>query len=113
MQARAVQAQFLANLRNAGNQQWASSKVGTGGTASFPAADPAYLNLASCSWPQNSPYSTDHYNGGIPWKQEEISSGDDLAPFPAEGSSRKRALPSDMGELQALALRMTKTEPKF
>nr|GLL33189.1 LOB domain-containing protein 16-like [Ipomoea trifida] len=88
MEARALQAQYLLNSMNAGNQ------VMVGGPAPFPAAD---LNGTN-------PSTVD---GGFLAPEMET------VPFPAEERSMQRASPSDVGELQALALRMTKTEPRL
>nr|GLL33188.1 LOB domain-containing protein 16-like [Ipomoea trifida] len=88
MEARALQAQYFLNSMNAGNQ------VMVGGPAPFPAVD---LNATN-------PSTVD---GGF-WAPEM-----EAVPFPAEERSMQRASPSDVGELQALALRMTKPKPSF
>ncbi|XP_031121122.1 LOB domain-containing protein CRL1-like [Ipomoea triloba] len=86
MEARALQAQYLLNSMNAPTM--------VGGQAPFPAAD---LNATN-------PSTVD---GGF-WALEM-----EAVRFPAEESSMQRASPSDVDELQALALRMTKPEPRF
>ncbi|XP_019188308.1 PREDICTED: LOB domain-containing protein 16-like [Ipomoea nil] len=101
MEARALQAQYLLNSMNAGNQ-WATTTVG-GLPEPFSAADQNATNPR---------YSVDHFNDGGFWPPE-MYTGEEAVLFPAEGSNMQRDSPSDLGELQVLALKMTKTEPRF
>nr|GMD27962.1 LOB domain-containing protein 16-like [Ipomoea batatas] len=94
MEARALQAQYFLNSMNAGNQ------VMVGGPAPFPAVDLNATNPSTVDDPST-------VDGGF-WAPEMEG-----VPFLAEESSMRRASPSDVGELQALALRITKTEPSF
>ncbi|XP_019188383.1 PREDICTED: LOB domain-containing protein 18-like [Ipomoea nil] len=95
MEARALHAQYLLNSMNA------RTPMLGGPPAPFPAID------QNATTPQ---YSVDHFNDGGFWPPE-MYTGEEAVPFSAEGSSMQRDSPWHVGELQALALKMTKTEP--
>nr|GMD23686.1 LOB domain-containing protein 16-like [Ipomoea batatas] len=93
LRAQVMEAKYLLNSMNA------TTMVG-GPPAPFPAADLNGTNPST--WPpQNS------VDGGF-WAPEM-----EAVRFPAEERSMQRASPSDVGELQASALRMTKPEPRI
>nr|GMD25103.1 LOB domain-containing protein 16-like [Ipomoea batatas] len=92
LRAQVMEAKYLLNSMNATTMvAWSKSTVSI---APFPAGDRNATNPSTV-------------DGGF-WAPEM-----EVVPFPAEESSMRRASPSDVGELQALALRITKTEPSF
>ncbi|XP_059318724.1 LOB domain-containing protein 16-like [Lycium ferocissimum] len=116
MQVKGQLAQSLLNsLRNSENSypQWPNNMAPSTGlmASSFPPNNnnnPTYT-VNSNSSPQSSLESLDHYNDGIN-NVQEIQSRDQVFYHQAYSSStgRKRPSQTELGELQALALRMMK-----
>lgn len=100
MQVKAQLAQNMMDSRNIENHQWTGN---TSGVASFPTTyNPAYMNPIS---PQSSLESADHNTDGM--NMQEIDSCRDGFSFQAYPNNKiKRPYNTDLGELQALALRM-------
>ncbi|OIT35195.1 PREDICTED: LOB domain-containing protein 16 [Nicotiana attenuata] len=115
MQVKAQAAQSLINnSRNSENTypQWPNNMAASVGlmASSFPANNnnnPTYT-MNSNSSPQSSLESIDHYSDGV--NVQEIQSRSDQVFYQAAytNSSRKRPSQTELGELQALALRMMK-----
>lgn len=116
MQVKAQLAQTLNtnNSRSGGNQSWPSYTVGGGGGGG--AAYPASINSAGS--PQSSMDSFEGYSEGVGLVKQEmmmmmVQNRDEQYCYygsnnigSCNNSSRKRASQTDLGELQALALRM-------
>lgn len=100
MQAKAQLAhQSLVDSRNLESSQWPAAGNNVHGVTNFPSY-PSYMNPIS---PQSSLDSIDH-NSDIAMNMQEIqSSGSE---FSYQACSKKRPYNGDLGELQALALRM-------
>ncbi|KAK4344774.1 hypothetical protein RND71_034950 [Anisodus tanguticus] len=104
---------LLNNSRNSENYypQWSNNMAGIT-TSSFPANNnnnPTYT-MNSISSPQSSLESIDHYSDGMN-NVQEIQSRDQVyyhQAYYSSSSSRKRPSQTELGELQALALRMMK-----
>lgn len=96
MQVKAQMAQSLVESRSIENQ-WGGS---VGGVATGPTSFPSYMNPIS---PQSSLESIDHSNDGM--NMQEIQSCREDCSF--QPCCKKRvAYNNELGELQALALRM-------
>jgi hypothetical protein len=95
MQVKAQLAQSLVDSRNI-ESQWAGN---IGGVPTGPTFPTTYMNPIS---PQSSLESIDHSNDGM--NMQEIQSFREDCLFQA--CCKKRPFNSDLGELQALALRM-------
>ncbi|XP_009617763.1 LOB domain-containing protein 16-like [Nicotiana tabacum] len=115
MQMKAQMAQSLINnSRNSENSypQWPNNMAASVGlmASSFPANNNNNNNptftMNSNSSPQSSLESIDHYSDGV--NVQEIQSRDQVFYQAAYTTSRKRSSQTELGELQALALRMMK-----
>ncbi|KAL5561853.1 hypothetical protein UlMin_031600 [Ulmus minor] len=98
MQAKAQLAQNMIDSRSA-ESRWPAGIV-NGGVANFPGSYPSYMNSIS---PQSSLESVEHSND-VMNNAQEIQSREDF--YLQSCASKKRPNTNDLGELQALALRM-------
>ncbi|XP_009781596.1 LOB domain-containing protein 16-like [Nicotiana tabacum] len=112
MQVKAQMAQSLINNSRNSYPQWPNNMAASVGlmASSFPANNnnnnnPRYT-MNSNSSPQSSLESVDHYSDGV--NVQEIESRDQVFYQAAYATSRKRPSQTELGELQALALRMMK-----
>ncbi|CAN4093549.1 unnamed protein product [Withania somnifera] len=108
---------LLNNSRNSENSypQWPNNMASSIGLTelSFPPINNPTYTMNSNSSPQSSIESIDHYSGGMNNNVQEIQSRDQvfyhqMAYSSSCSNSRKRPSQTELGELQALALRMMK-----
>lgn len=105
-----VKAQLAQTLMATGNQSWPSYTAGGGGAGVFPAA------VNSAGSPQSSMDSFEGYSEGLGFVKQEVAmvqnrdnNEDNYCYYGGNNSgscNRKRVSQTDLGELQALALRM-------
>nr|WKV35349.1 lateral organ boundaries domain protein 12 [Ipomoea batatas] len=108
-----VKAQLAQTLMATGNQSWPSYTAGGGGSGVFPAA------VNSAGSPQSSMDSFEGYSEGLGFVKQEMAmvqnrdnNEDNYCYYGGNNNnngscnSRKRVSQTDLGELQALALRM-------
>ncbi|KAJ7977273.1 putative LOB domain-containing protein [Quillaja saponaria] len=102
MQVKAQLSQNLINSRNLENQ-WRGNNGVAGAPINNPTCPTNYMNLISS--PQSSLESIEHSNEGMSMQEMQSCREDYLSYQPC---SKKITYNNDLGELQALALRMTR-----